>query len=200
MSSEEKKSYLSLTRSLIDRAYKCACSHGFHERSLSVEHYLMLVIGEIGEAVEADRKGRSRCDLGVFDDALRTCDFMSAFKDYVKDTLPDELSDVCIRLYDMCGALGIEPMVEYDDLGADFVDIFGEDTFCERMYYLSRLLCLTNGVLEDDGSDDCLPQVVGQSLSFLFALSNDMGIDLMRHIEWKMRYNEERPYKNGKRY
>lgn len=189
-----------LTKSMIDMAYGCACAHGFHEEALSVEHYLMLVLSEIGEAVEADRKGRSRCDLGIFDDALRTKDFVSAFNGYVKDTLPDELADVCIRLYDMCGALVIEPRVEYDDLGADFVDIFGDDSFCERMYYLSRLLCSTSGALEDDGTDECLPCVIGSALSFLFALSKDMNVDLMQHIELKMHYNEERPYKNGKKY
>lgn len=189
-----------VTSVLIDRAYACACAKGFHEKSLSVEHYLMLVLSEIGEAVEADRKGRSRCDLGIFDDALRTRHFTQAFKDYVKDSLPDELADICIRLYDMCGALGIEPRVEYDTMDVDFKEIFGEDTFCERMYYLSRLLCSTSGVVGDDGTDECLPQVVGQSLSFLFALAKNMGVDLMQHIEWKMRYNEERPYKNGKKY
>jgi NTP pyrophosphatase (non-canonical NTP hydrolase) len=195
-----KNDDISKTKSLIERAYGCACSHGFHEDALSVEHYLMLVISEIGEAVEADRKGLSRCDLGICDDALRTKDFLSTFRDYVKDSLPDELADVCIRLYDMCGALGIEPRVEYEDMGTDFEDIFGEDTFCERMYYLSRLLCMTSGVVDDDGTDDCLPQVIGQALSFLFALAKDMKIDLMQHIELKMRYNEKRPYKNGKKY
>ena len=189
-----------VTGALIERAYNCACAHGFHDKPLSVEHMLMLVLSEIGEAVEADRDGRSCCDLGIFDDALRTRDFAQAFKDYVKDTLPDELSDVCIRLYDMCGALCIEPRVEYDTMEMDFKDIFGDDTFCERMYYLSRLLCSTSGVVDDDGTDDCLPQVVGQALSFLFALSNDMGIDLLHHIELKMQYNDERPHMNGKKY
>lgn len=191
---------VSITRSLIDRAYTCACSHGFHEKELSVEHYLMLVLSEIGESVEADRRGNYgslRCfERGMGLDG----DFLNHFANYVKDSVGDELSDVCIRLYDMCGALGIEPSVEYDDLGADFVDIFGEDTFCERMYYLSRLLCSTSGVVTDDGTDECLPCVVGCALSFLFAVSKDMGVDLMQHIEWKMRYNEERPYRNGKKY
>lgn len=43
---------------LRDRAYKCACDHGFHQLELSNEHFLMLVITELSEAVEADRKGR----------------------------------------------------------------------------------------------------------------------------------------------
>lgn len=41
-----------------DRAYKTACEHGFHDKELSNEHCLMLVITELSEAVEADRKGR----------------------------------------------------------------------------------------------------------------------------------------------
>lgn len=43
---------------LRDRAYKCACEHGFHNTELSNGHLLMLVITELSEAVEADRKGR----------------------------------------------------------------------------------------------------------------------------------------------
>ena len=42
---------------LRDRAYKTACEHGFHEEELSDMHLLMLVITELSEAVEADRKG-----------------------------------------------------------------------------------------------------------------------------------------------
>lgn len=43
---------------LRDRAYKCACAHGFHNTELSNGHLLMLVITELSEAVEADRKGK----------------------------------------------------------------------------------------------------------------------------------------------
>ena len=43
---------------LRDRAYKCACAHGFHNTELINEHFLCLVISELMEAVEADRKNR----------------------------------------------------------------------------------------------------------------------------------------------
>ena len=39
-------------------AYKTACEHGFHDKELSDEHYLCLIVGELMKAVEADRKGR----------------------------------------------------------------------------------------------------------------------------------------------
>ena len=38
---------------LRDRSYKTACDHGFHDKRLSEEHCLCLVISELMEAVEA---------------------------------------------------------------------------------------------------------------------------------------------------
>ena len=43
---------------LRDKAYKTACEHGFYDQELSNNHFLCLVISELMEAVEADRKGR----------------------------------------------------------------------------------------------------------------------------------------------
>ena len=43
---------------LRDKAYQCAVAHGWHEENLSDEHFLCLVISELMEAVEADRKER----------------------------------------------------------------------------------------------------------------------------------------------
>lgn len=87
---------------LRDRAYKCACDHGFHDTDLSNEHLLMLVITELSEAVEADRKGlyaRRKFfeDWIILMDDPKTKDeeFIYAFKSNIKDTVEDELSDVC---------------------------------------------------------------------------------------------------------
>lgn len=43
---------------LRNRAYKTAREHGFHDEELSNEHLLCLVISELMEAIEADRKGK----------------------------------------------------------------------------------------------------------------------------------------------
>ena len=43
---------------LRDKAYRNAVTHGFHNKELSNEHCLCLVISELMEAVEADRKGK----------------------------------------------------------------------------------------------------------------------------------------------
>ena len=43
---------------LKNRAYKTAKAHGWHDKELSDETYLMLIITEIAEAVNADRAGK----------------------------------------------------------------------------------------------------------------------------------------------
>lgn len=48
---------IQINNNLRDRAYDNSCKHGFHDKKYSDEHFLMLIITEIGEAVNADRKG-----------------------------------------------------------------------------------------------------------------------------------------------
>jgi len=51
---------------LKERAYKCACNHGFHDKELSDDHFLALVISELSEAIEADRKNK-HADIKQFE-------------------------------------------------------------------------------------------------------------------------------------
>lgn len=180
-----------------------ACKHGFHDERVSVEHMLMFVLTEIAEAVEADRKWKhAQYDIFVRETSKNegTEHWMTCFKIFIKDTVEDELADICIRLYDLCGEMCLEPIVEYSTMESHFQEIFGEDSFCERMYYLSRLILSTNGSPLNDGTDECLSFVVGSALSFLFALARSMHINLMRHIRLKMEFNADRTAKHGKKY
>lgn len=193
------------TRELIKRAYGIAKSHGFHEKELSVEHMMMLVIGEVGEAVEADRRGK-RADLAITDANVQT--FGDWFKFAVKDTVDDELADVAIRLYDVCGTLGIEPsMLEASEeneasIARAFVDSFFDRSFVERCHALCHILTMATNesCKEDDGSIDCLPQVIGSALCLLDFIAKDKGVNLLKHIEMKLKYNQTRPKLHGKRY
>ena len=87
---------------LRNRAYQNACDHGFHDRELSDNHCFMLVITELSEAVEADRKGR-RADKAEFESVVSSNSdhmseaFVDAFERLVKDTVEDELADTVIR-------------------------------------------------------------------------------------------------------
>lgn len=42
----------------IATAYKTACDHGFHDEEKGNAHWMMLVVSEVGEMMEADRAGR----------------------------------------------------------------------------------------------------------------------------------------------
>lgn len=45
---------------LRDRAYKCACDHGFHDTELSNGHLLMLVITELSKPAPNGRQSNPR--------------------------------------------------------------------------------------------------------------------------------------------
>lgn len=101
---------------LRDKSYKNACEHGFHDQELSNEHCLCLVISELMEAVEADRKCKVFKGVVAFEREFNRYPalveesrrFKCAFEKCVKDTVPDELADAVIRLLDLYGLLGID--------------------------------------------------------------------------------------------
>lgn len=84
---------------LRNQAYRNAVVHGWHEENLSDEHFLCLVISELMEAVEADRKG-SHADIEAFNkycdriDLRKTSSVKS--KELSRKNLPTLASDCWI--------------------------------------------------------------------------------------------------------
>ena len=72
---------------------------------------LMLIVSELGEALEADRNNY-HCGNDIakrlLDDPIRDIAWKNDFENLVKDSFSDEISDTFIRLADMCGYLGID--------------------------------------------------------------------------------------------
>lgn len=190
------------TKDFISRAYDNAVNHGFHDEGLSVEHLMMLVLSEIGEAVEADRRNL-HADLRGFE-TCKCLSYNDRFKNYLNDSVEDEMADVAIRLFDLCGTLNITPtdrFESYRELFNNFRKNHQRHSFCERAFVLSAVLCHADGAsVTDDGSGKSLPDIIGAALFFLFAMAEDMNVDFIRHIELKMEYNETRPKKHGKEY
>ena len=184
---------------LRDRAYKTACDHGFHDEELSNEHCLCLVISELKEAVEADRKGRlgkkckSRFEMdynrypALVEEEKR---FKCSFEKNVKDTLPDELADAVIRLLDLAGLRGID-LSDTNEIADEFVSLKSGFRFTEVCFGFTLLL--TNDV-EGLGKRICF------ALAGLIKYCQFSNIDLIWHINQKMRYNELRENKHGKKY
>lgn len=172
---------------LRDRAYQCALDHGFHEQELSNEHFLMLVITELSEAVEADRKGR-RADKEAMIDTIEAGGWhWGFFEEFVKDTIEDELADAVIRLLDLAGLRNI-------DISDTFVlehVVFEDNTFPENCFAIIGEMTSRVNSFEDN-----VCYVVYEILE----LANLYNIDLLWHIEQKMKYNELCEYKHNKKY
>ena len=182
---------------LRDRAYKNACKHGFHEKEYSDDHYLMLVICELAEAIEADRKGK-RADTSTFTSNMdlyidlpmnekthpglaEDMFFSYTFGTNIKDSVEDELADTVIRLLDLAGLRGI-----------DLSDIYVWDFV--TMKDLSVYIFATIRQLYDTPIERAVVSVISNVFSYCKATN----IDLLWHIEMKMKYNECREYMHGK--
>lgn len=182
---------------LRDRAYECAKTHGWHDEGHNIKHWLMLIITEIAEAVQADRKGR-HADRQEFDEFMAAHDETAlkyAYMDYIVGTVEDEFADVIIRCLDFAG-LTRSDLSESQDL-LDFIENGKKDTyklfgreFTEIAYELTDLL------LHWGDYRDAIVEVMSTTLEW----GEYLGIDMMWHVEQKMKYNEIRPYRHGKRY
>ncbi|WP_418822461.1 hypothetical protein [Phocaeicola plebeius] len=173
---------------LRDKAYQCAVAHGWHEENLSDEHFLCLVISELMEAVEADRKGmhanRANFEYCMKQRKRDDGEFMYAFKQDIKDSVEDELADACIRMLDLAGLRGYD-LDSFDYEGSDTED-YSDMTFTESMFRIC--VYVTDNFYRDE------PFIL---LNEIFAFCRDRNIDIFWHIKQKMKYNELRPYKHG---
>lgn len=167
---------------LRDEAYATACNKGFHDEKKSDEHYLMLVITEIAEAVQADRKGR-RADRERYDYAVDRgmCnDIEECFERYIKNSIEDELADIVIRLLDFCGMNGYS---------FDYRLITPEEYFMRDFTYFVWCLCR-----------DILDRRVELVVWSVIEYCGRHGIDILWHIEQKMEYNRTRPRMHNAKY
>ena len=176
------------------RAYDIACSHGFHDVKRSDAHYMMLVLSEVGEMVEADRKNRHAFVGDKLD--ISSTDFAEWFEKNIKDTLEDELADVCIRLFDFAGVKHWTFDGFPDDMKQDFDNLFGSMSLCERAFSLSTLV--VDGIRTTNDDEMC--NNIACALCFCFCLADDLVIDLAWHIDAKMEYNDSREKRHGKNY
>lgn len=167
---------------LRDEAYQTAIDHGWHEKPMSIEHYLCLVISELMEAVEADRKGlylRKKIDIEGNDL------FVQDFEVYVKGRVEEELADAVIRILDLCG---------YKNMNACYWEIrLVEDCtlFTEHMFWVCQNLTDWVWVVSD------LEYTLNRAISYIFTYCKEHDMDLMWCIKAKMEYNKQRSYKHG---
>ena len=176
-----------------------AVAKGFWDEEHSEEHYLMLVVTELSEAVEAHRKGRTASIPEGIEDFPNEA-FIPSFEAHIKDTVEDELADTQIRLLDIYGCI-----IEKKEATPDITEQIDEnymlsiginaspEELTEWAFALVRALSV-NPIIYTPLSR------VYDGLCLLRCLSEHFDIDLDRHILLKMRYNATRPRLHGKKY
>lgn len=100
-----------LLNSLAQDVYNANKEKGFHDSNRSFAETAMLIVSEISEAVEADRKGKRTDprDLNfTYADFIAEQFKAEYFKDHIKDTVEDELADAFIRILDEAGRRGMD--------------------------------------------------------------------------------------------
>lgn len=180
---------------LAKEAYKTAKANGWHEEEHSDEHYLMLIITEIAEAVQADRKEK-HADVAKFKEwqgnslplSEETMErrFKEDFESYIKNTVEDELADIVIRCLDLMETAGLsfnencepkEKATEYESV-----------PFTETMFWVCAALT---------DIDFGLSHRIQDIILFIREYAREKGIEIEWFVEQKMKYNRLRPFKHG---
>lgn len=158
----------------------------------NIGELLMLIVSELGEALEAHRNNRF-ANKEAFSDIIKLIEGNSklglvAHYPQIKDTFEDEIADVFIRLFDLCGYLGIEPVLPTTAIMPEIKNM-GES-----------ILFITRTIVDTNYSELSLLSAISDSVQLLEYFCSDLNIPIKKHIAAKMEYNKTRPHKHGKSY
>lgn len=179
-----------------NRAYNIAAANGWHERELSNTHFLCLVISELMEAVEWDRIGShakkdsfERMFVNMSQDEKRDWRLGDGYRQFVGNTVEEELADAFIRLFDLAGYKEID-IDAFDYENDDHEDYF-DMTFTESVFSVIKQ------ITEGDQDDWELETSLALILNEMFGFCEENDIDIFWFIDLKMDYNETRGYHHG---
>ena len=179
---------------LRDRAYQNAVKHGWYKKKNTGVHDVMMIITELSEAINADRK-INRANRMLFENDIHTPhpdpekNFMLCYGIHMKDSVEDELADAFIRSLSLCGAKGKDMDPDYftdESVNIMLGFMLQEEGFVEQIFSIVYTL-----ITEEE---------IFIAMTRMLALAVILDIDLLWYVEQKMKYNEMRPYKHGKLY
>ena len=183
------------------KAHEAAKAKGWWDEPSSMPTIKALIISELCEALEADRIGR-HANVVYFKDRIKkikesiisspqeeilTQHYKTLFESHIKDSTADELADAAIRILDVIGYRNND--LEGYGKEANFTYL-ENSLFSESIYEIIKSVTVSR---------------VSNSTHFLLiplrlieSLAESLNIDLIWHIEAKLRYNELRQRKHGK--
>jgi len=165
---------------------------GFYDIEPSKGMSLLLIVSELVEMVEADRKGKHAV-TSLIDGllSLSQWDVVSycCFTANIKDTIEDEAADVILRILDYAGwqNIDIDSVVDFED--------FREDLPKEEIK-ASEIFKLIN-IIEKCTDNSNVSWLFGSCMLYFVDV---LQIDIWKHVELKRKYNKLRPIRNGKKY
>jgi len=175
-----------------------AVAKGFWDEPHLRSHYFVLADGELSEAVEADRIGRWAKLTPEQIEELRGLEgaaYAQAFLFLVKDAVEDELADAVIRLADLYGRLLEEkPRLQNKRLEDEYVPSAEDLAELPLTQFIFRVKCMLFDTIVAEAT------LIRRVVVFIEAYASSLGIDLMTHIELKLKYNATRPALHGKKY
>lgn len=171
-----------------ETAHAIATAHGWHEEKKSDAHWLCMVMTEIAEAVEADRKGK-RANMKDFHRLVRGGDVPDAYwkvcyDTFIKGSLEEEFADIVIRILDFANEKFGDNM-EWQEWCVR--DLSSKISFTEKAFSLLRWMT----------ADDIGMIEITLFVQYMYSWAKLYEIDLDWHIDAKMRYNAMRPYRHG---
>jgi NTP pyrophosphatase (non-canonical NTP hydrolase) len=158
-------------------AHLNAKAHGFYDEPPSIPERLCLVHSEISEALECYRDGEMELH---FDEKGKPLGF------------PSELADIIIRLIDFAEYLQIDVTGLNLKRIASYRPIVDELCALHATISIAYTYFTTTAPTAGKGA-------LKAAIADTFSLANYLHIDIDEAITVKMKYNESRPYKHGRK-
>ncbi len=189
---------------LSSQAYDTAKAQGFYTDRTNITTALMLIITEMAEAVQADRKNKHG-SIDDYESWLGTSE-EHAYEYSLEGTVESEFSDIAIRILSLLGWYNDKHPVEfYQDTQLLNRINLSECKFTHDHLDLPRGLfrILSETITLSDAEynpDWVITDLLQDTLCQVLALANYLGIDIISHIHLKMQYNEYRDHLHGYKY
>lgn len=188
---------------LSKQSYESAKSKGFYsDTGIDTTFYLMFIIVEMSEALQADRKDRHGSIEDYESEIEMGRDIPTAYRNTLEGTVESEFADIAIRMLSLLGSImdsaKVELMSDEDikDEHALAIYTFRLDIVRDLYRIIERM-----GVFDlNDTPNWYLAKHLQEMLIDIFAIAHNHNINLMEHIRLKMKYNETRPYLHGYKY
>lgn len=173
---------------------RISAEHGFwdEKETRNKGEMVALIVSELSEAVEGDRKNTARNNpvdekvAYIMNNGEMSPNWCTVFVDEIKDSVADEMADTVIRVLDYIHGWDFE--VYHAEYRKQSTGNFAHDILRIQWYII---LAFHDNVPGKDW---------GYVLAAIEAFCDWYKIDIEQHVQWKMKYNESRPHKHGKKY